>query len=145
MTGDCTAGPEQRCCPLLLLPSIFPSIRVFSNESALPICVEGALQCGPVVLGSPLQGGAQASSPSAKHGAHPLQVRRWPVSSSQQVLCSLLDWTFNSELLSRSARKPASKHKAQVMVANLFPPGDFSFISSFMHRLLALLPNICPS
>ena len=24
-------------CPLLLLPSIFPSIRVFSNESALPI------------------------------------------------------------------------------------------------------------
>ena len=25
------------CCPLLLLPSIFPSIRVFSNESALVI------------------------------------------------------------------------------------------------------------
>ena len=25
------------CQPLLLLPSIFPSIRVFSNESALPI------------------------------------------------------------------------------------------------------------
>ena len=25
------------CCPLLLLPSIFPSIGVFSNESALPI------------------------------------------------------------------------------------------------------------
>ena len=25
------------CCPPLLLPSIFPSIRVFSNESALPI------------------------------------------------------------------------------------------------------------
>ena len=25
------------CFPLLLLPSIFPSIRVFSNESALPI------------------------------------------------------------------------------------------------------------
>ena len=25
------------CCPLLLLPSIFPSIRVFSDESALPI------------------------------------------------------------------------------------------------------------
>ena len=23
------------CCPLLLLPSIFPSVRVFSNESAL--------------------------------------------------------------------------------------------------------------
>ena len=25
------------CCPLLLLPSIFPSIRVFSNESAFSI------------------------------------------------------------------------------------------------------------
>ena len=25
------------CCPLRLLPSIFPSIRVFSNESALHI------------------------------------------------------------------------------------------------------------
>ena len=25
------------CCPLLLLPSIFPSIRVFTNESALPM------------------------------------------------------------------------------------------------------------
>ena len=25
------------CCPLLLLPSILPSIRVFSNESILPI------------------------------------------------------------------------------------------------------------
>ena len=25
------------CCPLLLLPSIFPSMRVFSNESALHI------------------------------------------------------------------------------------------------------------
>ena len=26
-----------RCCPLFLLPSIFPSIRVFSNELALRI------------------------------------------------------------------------------------------------------------
>ena len=25
------------CCPLLPLPSILPSLRVFSNESALPI------------------------------------------------------------------------------------------------------------
>ena len=25
------------CCPLLLLPSVFPSIRVFSNESVLRI------------------------------------------------------------------------------------------------------------
>ena len=29
--------PLILCCPLLLLPSIFPSIMVFSNESALHI------------------------------------------------------------------------------------------------------------
>ena len=29
--------PSILCCPLLLLPSTFPSIRVFSNELALPI------------------------------------------------------------------------------------------------------------
>ena len=29
------SSPPSPCCPLLLLPSIFPSIRVFSNESAL--------------------------------------------------------------------------------------------------------------
>ena len=29
--------PFILCCPLLLLPSIFPSIRVFANESALHI------------------------------------------------------------------------------------------------------------
>ena len=31
------------CCPLLLLPSIFPSIRVFSNESIQQKCPEGPL------------------------------------------------------------------------------------------------------
>ena len=34
--GD-TIEPSYLCCPFLLLPSIFPSIRVFSNESTLPI------------------------------------------------------------------------------------------------------------
>ena len=32
------------CCPLLLLPSIFPSIQVFSNESALCIRCWSLLQ-----------------------------------------------------------------------------------------------------
>ena len=31
------------CCPLLLLPSMFPSIRVFSNESAL--CIRWPKYC----------------------------------------------------------------------------------------------------
>ena len=33
------------CCPLLLLPSIFPSSRVFSNESALCIRWQKVLEC----------------------------------------------------------------------------------------------------
>ena len=32
-----SSNPLILCCPLLLLPSIFPSIRVFSNQSALRI------------------------------------------------------------------------------------------------------------
>ena len=36
--GACSNScPLNQCCPLLLLPSIFPSIRVFANESALHI------------------------------------------------------------------------------------------------------------
>ena len=34
--GD-TIQPLLLCCSLLFLPSIFPSFKVFSNESALPI------------------------------------------------------------------------------------------------------------
>ena len=34
---DDAIQPSILCCPLVLLPSIFPSIRVFSNESALRI------------------------------------------------------------------------------------------------------------
>ena len=35
--GDAIQPSVFLCCPLLLLPSIFPSIRVFSNESALRV------------------------------------------------------------------------------------------------------------
>ena len=36
-SNSCPSNHLILCCPLLLLPSIFPSIRVFSNESALHI------------------------------------------------------------------------------------------------------------
>ena len=38
-----TSGHLILCCPLLLLPSIFPSIRVFSNESVL--CIRWPKNC----------------------------------------------------------------------------------------------------
>ena len=34
---SCWCHPILLCCPLLLLPSVFPSNRVFSNESVLCI------------------------------------------------------------------------------------------------------------
>ena len=37
-------------CPLLLLPSIFPSIRVFSNESALVMPSNHLIFCHPLHL-----------------------------------------------------------------------------------------------
>ena len=36
-SNSCPSNYLILCCPLLLLPSVFPSIRVFSNESALRI------------------------------------------------------------------------------------------------------------
>ena len=33
--NPCPSNHLILCCPLLLLPSIFPSLRVFTNESAL--------------------------------------------------------------------------------------------------------------
>ena len=35
--SQCPLSHLILCCPLLLLPSVFPSIRVFSKESALPM------------------------------------------------------------------------------------------------------------
>ena len=41
-----TSNHLMLCCPLLLLPSIFPSIRVFSNESALQLFALGGQSIG---------------------------------------------------------------------------------------------------
>ena len=61
------------CHPLLLLPSIFPSIRVFSNESALPIRLSSI--------------GASASA-----SVLPMNIRGWfPLGLT--ALNSLLVWT----------------------------------------------------
>ena len=48
------------CRPLLILPSIFPSIRVFSNESALPIrwpkyCIRSSVQFSHSVVSDSLR------------------------------------------------------------------------------------------
>ena len=41
------------CCPLILLPSIFPSIRVFSNESTLRFLLIPGLPCHTLTNASP--------------------------------------------------------------------------------------------
>ena len=52
------------CRPLLLLPSIFPSIRVFSNESAQG----AAIACQDGELNSSLQGRCQYRQPVLESG-----------------------------------------------------------------------------
>ena len=67
------------CCPLLLPPSIFPSIRVFSNESVLHIrwpkypdrCRSGSQESG-----------ARAAGPAA--------CERFPPSQPQSARCRFL-------------------------------------------------------
>ena len=82
------------CCPVLLLPSIFPSIRVFSNESApcirwpktgasasvLPVNVQGWYPLGLTVLISLLSKGLSrvfSSTTLWKHQFFDSQVSFW--------------------------------------------------------------------
>ena len=60
------------CCPLLLLPSIFPSIRVFSNESALHIKWPVAHLCP--TLCNPMDCSLPGSS---VHGILQARIREW--------------------------------------------------------------------
>ena len=60
------------CRPLLLLPSIFPSIRVFSNESAL---ASGDQSIGVSALASFLPMNTQTWSPLEWTGWIPLQSK----------------------------------------------------------------------
>ena len=72
------------CCPLLLLPSIFPSIRIFSNESVL--CIgEGngnPLQCS--CLENPRDRGAWWA---AVYGVARGRTRVKRLSSSSRAIC----------------------------------------------------------
>ena len=98
------------CHPLLLLPSIFPRIRVFSNESALrirwpnywsfsfsisPTNEHPGLKDG--LVGSPCSpGDSQESSPAPLNGEVliPIQKESWELLlSEEQVFSDLLKWT----------------------------------------------------
>ena len=78
------------CCHLLLLPSIFPSIRVSSSESAL-------------------RSGGQGIGPSASASVLPVNIQGdflydWPVLAGQGSLTSLLQHhSWKASILQRSA------------------------------------------
>ena len=61
------------CHPLLLLPSIFPSIRVFANESALP---SGGQNTGASALASVLPMNSQNLFPLGLTGLKRLRVAK---------------------------------------------------------------------
>ena len=70
------------CCPLLLLPSIFPSIRVFSTESALCIKV---LMC------------SQSIGVSASTLVLPMNIQGW-----FPLLCKSFCFWFSHSVMSDS-------------------------------------------
>ena len=81
------------CCPLLLLPSIFPSIRVFSNESVL--CIRWA-KCWNFSF---------SISPSNEHsGLISFRIDWLDILAVQETLKSLLQHhSSKASILQRSA------------------------------------------
>ena len=71
------------CHPLLLLPSIFPSIGIFSNESALwqptPVLLLGESQGWESLVGGRLWGHTELDTTEATAAAAAAALRiRWP-------------------------------------------------------------------
>ena len=81
------------CCPLLLLPSIFPSIRVFSNESAFHIRWPKYWSCSFSI------------SPSNEYsGVLPFRFDRFDLPAVQGTLKSLFQHhSSKASILQRSA------------------------------------------
>ena len=63
------------CCPLLLLPSIFPSIRVFSNESSLHIRWPNSISIWASALASVLPMDIHSWFPLGLTGLNSLQSK----------------------------------------------------------------------
>ena len=102
------------CCPLLLLPSIFPSIRVFSNESALP-------------------SGGQNTGASTLISVLPINIQSWfplGLTGLKRLSVAKASWMSRLERATRSSRKsPHSMTKC--------PPPN----SSHMAALTCLQPG----
>ena len=81
------------CRPLLLLPSIFPSIRVFSNESAL--CITGGQSTGASASASLL--------PMNIQGLICFKMDWFDLLAFQETLKSLLQHNLNTSILWHSA------------------------------------------
>ena len=96
------------CCPLLLWPSIFPRIRVFSNESTpcirwpsigasastlvLPMSIQGWFPLGLTDLISPLSKGLSRVFSSCSSLLHSLKPSILRLSTFFMVQCSHLYW-----------------------------------------------------
>ena len=81
------------CCPLLLLPSTFPSIRVFSNELAL--CIRWPKYIGASASASALPVNIQGWFPSGWTGSISLQSKRL-----SRVFSNTTIWNISSLALS---------------------------------------------
>ena len=113
--------------PLLLLPSIFPSIRVFSNESALHIR-------GPKYLSFSL-----SISPSSEHsGLIPFRMDWLDILAVQETLKSFLHY--------HSSKATIFHHSAFFIIQLLHPyitTGDTTALTrwTFVDKVMSLLFN----
>ena len=105
------------CCPLLLLPSIFPSIRVFSNESVFrirwpkfrsftsasvfPMIIQGWFSLELTGLILPFKGLSRAFSDSTvwKHQFFCAQLSLWSKSHTHMWLLTLFDQYTSFKIL----------------------------------------------
>ena len=118
------------CCPLLLPPSMFPSIRVFSNESVL--CIRWPTYCS-------------------------FSFNISPSNECSGLISFRMDWldllavqgTFKSLLQHHSSKASVLRHSAFFIVQLLHPymsTGDAIALTrwTFLRKVMSLLLNMLP-
>ena len=126
------------CCPLLLQPSIFPSIRIFSNESVLPL---GGQSTGASTSKSVLPMTIQNKFPLGLTVLSPCRPRDSQESSPTQQFKSINSLTL-SFLYGPTLTPHMTTGKTIVLTKQNFVGKVMSLLLNILSRLvLAFLPR----
>ena len=119
------------CCPLLLLPSIFLSIRVFSNESALRIRWPKYCSCSFSI------------SPSNEHpGLISFRMDWLHLLAVQGTLKSLQHHTSKASILQRSAFFTVQLSHPYMTTGKAIALTRQTFVGKVMSLLFNMLPRL---